>query len=427
MQHIPNYRQFVNEGVNLKAAHLSSAEYQKAKKLKAFDPADWTWNSKSQLYDKVNESVVTEAKFTRLPKQLNAMWELKNSVENMVDKHDNGDDYNPNQMRTIEEFIKKIKKSAKSFKSKEEVAGTVYESKVNEGPGKGYYIKVSVRDAKKALAILDDMYRKKFDINGSNVYYFKDEDMAYDAMMDLSAEDIEISDTNIEESLDEKADPCGDDYKIGSPKTKISSSSGKRVNNCVPKDESVNEDKMEAFGLHRMANNVGKEVAAEFLSNNNVDMDLLTKAIQQGTINKYELKDIVDGTAQQFKVKGFMKDFVNEATDLNDPVIMAIRRMKSEMEKRKSLPKIKKTTIKQYFALMDKEIDLIDQMKDATREFEQLDSDMNADAGQKGEDWTDADANRYGGELDKLQTKIEKLAKQKAKVKLAIINYKMNY
>ena len=122
-----------------------------------------------------------------------------------------------------------------------------------------------------------------------------------------------------------------------------------------------------------------------------------------------------------------MKDFVNEATDLNDPVIMAIRRMKSEMEKRKSLPKIKKTTIKQYFALMDKEIDLIDQMKDATIEFEQLDSDMNADAGQKGEDWTDADANRYGGELDKLQTKIEKLAKQKAKVKLAIINYKMNY
>jgi len=424
MQHIPNYRQFVNEGVNLKAAHLSSAEYQKAKKLKAFDPADWTWNSKSQLYDKVNESVVTEAKFTRLPKQLNAMWELKNSVENMVDKHDNGDDYNPNQMRTIEEFIKKIKKSAKSFKSKEEVAGTVYESKVNEGPGKGYYIKVSVRDAKKALAILDDMYRKKFDINGSNVYYFKDEDMAYDAMMDLSAEDIEISDTNIEESLDEKADPCWDDYKIGSPKTKISSSSGKRVNNCVPKDESVTEgtynskdhigSTSDGQGSNAEIYKKGKgyyvivsgEADYDFDAKN--DKELLKKLKD----NEFDSTDILE---------------VNEATDLNDPVIMAIRRMKSEMEKRKSLPKIKKTTIKQYFALMDKEIDLIDQMKDATIEFEQLDSDMNADAGQKGEDWTDADANRYGGELDKLQTKIEKLAKQKAKVKLAIINYKMNY
>ena len=132
MKYIPDYRQFVNEGVNLKAAHLSSAEYQKAKKLKAFNPADWTWNSKSQLYDKVNESLVTEAKFFRLPNKLNAMWELKNSVDYIVGKHSNGDDYNPAEMKTIEEFIKKIKKSAKAFKDSEEVKGTIYESVVNE-------------------------------------------------------------------------------------------------------------------------------------------------------------------------------------------------------------------------------------------------------------------------------------------------------
>ena len=134
MQHIPDYRQFVNEGVNLKAAHLSSAEYQKAKKLKAFNSADWTWNPKSQLYDKVNESLVTEAKFFRLPNKLNAMWELKNSVDYIVGKHSNGDDYNPAEMKTIEEFIKKIKKSAKAFKDSEEVKGTIYES-VNEAKG----------------------------------------------------------------------------------------------------------------------------------------------------------------------------------------------------------------------------------------------------------------------------------------------------
>ena len=60
----------VNEGIsvfdesrkiNLKADHLSSEEYQKAKKLKDFDKEDWKWNSKSGLYDKVNESV-NEAK-----------------------------------------------------------------------------------------------------------------------------------------------------------------------------------------------------------------------------------------------------------------------------------------------------------------------------------------------------------------------------
>ena len=80
-----------------------------------------------------NESVVTEAKFFRLPKQLNAMWELKNSVDYMVGKHDAGDDYKPADMKTIEEFIKKIKQSAKAFKDAEEVKGTAYESVVTEG------------------------------------------------------------------------------------------------------------------------------------------------------------------------------------------------------------------------------------------------------------------------------------------------------
>ena len=42
--------------INLKQDHLSSEEYQKAKKLKAFNKEDWEWNSKSGLYDKVNEA-----------------------------------------------------------------------------------------------------------------------------------------------------------------------------------------------------------------------------------------------------------------------------------------------------------------------------------------------------------------------------------
>ncbi len=43
--------------INLKADHLSSEEYQKAKKLKDFDKGDWEWNSKSGLYDRVNEAI----------------------------------------------------------------------------------------------------------------------------------------------------------------------------------------------------------------------------------------------------------------------------------------------------------------------------------------------------------------------------------
>jgi len=46
----------IYEKVNLKADHLSSAEYQKAKKLKDFNKDDWSWNSDTQLYDRVNEA-----------------------------------------------------------------------------------------------------------------------------------------------------------------------------------------------------------------------------------------------------------------------------------------------------------------------------------------------------------------------------------
>jgi len=49
----------VNE-VNLKASKLSSAEYQKAKKLKDFKASDWKWNADEDLYTKVNEGELTE-------------------------------------------------------------------------------------------------------------------------------------------------------------------------------------------------------------------------------------------------------------------------------------------------------------------------------------------------------------------------------
>tara|TARA_R110000796_G_scaffold84972_8_gene184794 strand:+ start:1686 stop:3239 length:1554 start_codon:yes stop_codon:yes gene_type:complete len=59
---------------------------------------------------------------------------------------------------------------------------------------------------------------------------------------------------NWTDSLNEDEDPCWDDYKIGSPKTKISSKTGKRVNNCVPKNESK-----DYFGLNKLI----KEIVGE--------------------------------------------------------------------------------------------------------------------------------------------------------------------
>jgi hypothetical protein len=56
----------IDEKVNLKASHLSSEEYEKAQKLKDFNADDWVWNSETGLYDKVNESNLTDTKSNRI-------------------------------------------------------------------------------------------------------------------------------------------------------------------------------------------------------------------------------------------------------------------------------------------------------------------------------------------------------------------------
>ena len=84
---------------------------------------------------------------------------------------------------------------------------------LSEAPEGLFYLKVDIRDARKAIDILDDKYRKQVEFSGSDTYYFGDEQTAYDAMMDFSANDVVISDTNLdlfaEEKLSETETPEG--------------------------------------------------------------------------------------------------------------------------------------------------------------------------------------------------------------------------
>ena len=70
--------------------------------------------------------------------------------------------------------------------------------------------------------------------------------------------------------------------------------------------EFINEGE-DAYLLHRLAGNIGQEVAAEFLKDNDLDLNLLSKAIQQKTINKYQLRDIVRGDTGKALIKRFIK------------------------------------------------------------------------------------------------------------------------
>jgi|GEM_PF-4292117 len=69
---------------------------------------------------------------------------------------------------------------------------------INEAPKGVYYIKVAVRDARKAIMILDDKYYKEVIYNGSDSYYFSSEETAYDALEDFGGNDIEVVDTNLD-------------------------------------------------------------------------------------------------------------------------------------------------------------------------------------------------------------------------------------
>jgi len=115
------------------------------------------------------------------------MWDLKNSINHMVDKHDNGDDYDPAEMKTIEEFIKKIKKSAKAFNGPDDVKGTVYES-VNEA---GNLLKQN--------ALSPGEYQKAKKLKGfdSTNYTWDNEQDLYIISKTESVDEMQISEINV--------------------------------------------------------------------------------------------------------------------------------------------------------------------------------------------------------------------------------------
>jgi hypothetical protein len=78
------------------------------------------------------------------------------------------------------------------------------EMQTEDDAEKPFYVKVSVRDAKRALDVLrDNPSYMGVELNGSDTYYTDDSELAYDMMMDFGTQDIEVIDSNINDSLNE--------------------------------------------------------------------------------------------------------------------------------------------------------------------------------------------------------------------------------
>ena len=75
-------------------------------------------------------------------------------------------------------------------------------------------------------------------------------------------------------------------------------------------EQFVNES--DAYLLSMLADKTGTGPAEEFLKNNKIDLEATKKAIQQGVINKYELRDVVRGNAAKSVTKKVMRE-ISEA------------------------------------------------------------------------------------------------------------------
>lgn len=181
----------------------------------------------------------------------------------------------------------------------------VYIMKESVNEAKGFYLKVALRDAKKALSILDDMYRKEFDISGSDTYYFKDEDVAYDAKMDLSARDIEVTDTNIEENankslklsdvmseiskdeFDAQMDALSAEEEAGKAKIKAAKDKMNALKKQPIEDGVIKEDHHYTFGVGDIVKN--KNTSCPHHGSMGVVQKIMNLANDMGKVVKYRV------------------------------------------------------------------------------------------------------------------------------------------
>ena len=226
---------------------LSSAEYQMAKKLKSFKASDWKWNTDEDLYVKVNEVELTEANVPSNIKEFakrKGVSSLVNKVAGWAEKVGKRIaggtaigknystlvldlDYQQNgeiRINTDDETVTLYDEPVNSFPEFKRVYFDDQDDTVKEGVGNDldepYFIEVSVRDARKAMDIFDDMYRRSnIKTYGSNVYAASTPEDIYDLYYDLNNQGIEILDYNVDGDLDEATDymkrrKAQDDYII---------------------------------------------------------------------------------------------------------------------------------------------------------------------------------------------------------------------
>ena len=112
-----------------------------------------------------------------------------------------------------------------------------------------------------------------------------------------------------------------------------------------------------------------------------------------------------------------------ESASMNDPILIAYRAAKEARKKSAAdQAKMKKNRVygKKREALEDQLWNIAQELKDAYADRRTTYDDMEAEAGEKGNDWSDDDANRYGNDLNKIDAEIELLIKKRQEIEIKL-------
>ena len=120
------------------------------------------------------------------------------------------------------------------------------------------------------------------------------------------------------------------------------------------------------------------------------------------------------------------ENFINKVNEmnLNDPILVAIRASKDDRKKSVAAQaerKKKRVYGKARKSLEDKLWDISQDLKDAYIERSDIYNDMDSEAGQKGDEWTDDDGNLYGQKLNQIDAQIENLLAQRQQIELTLL------
>ena len=137
-------------------------------------------------------------------------------------------------------------------------------------------------------------------------------------MMVLTDKGTSLVPAQFESSVNEDGTPCWDTHKVGNPKTKVSSKTGKRVNNCVPKGESVtvNEASKLSMGIAGFTGLRGDAID-KFIDTYRIDATKLFNFVKKGKLS--DRRDVMTAIAGkpnnviQKKIVKLFGESVNES------------------------------------------------------------------------------------------------------------------